>query len=107
MNSQFQKWDEVVPSVPGANDGRGKWAEVDVIGGSLGALSVTTPSCEDEAQAENSPAITKASSPPQAERLFTRANLLLAKPDATSGLQGMMLEEMRHEKILRGREARV
>jgi hypothetical protein len=35
---------ELTPaSPPGAYDGRAKWAEVDVIGGSKGADSVTTP----------------------------------------------------------------
>ena len=40
-----QKCPELTPaSPPGAYDGREKWAEVDVIGGSKGADSFTTPS---------------------------------------------------------------
>jgi hypothetical protein len=64
--------------------------------------SVTTPSWGDEAQAESSHAITKPSMPHHAERLFTNSNLRITEPDATSGTQGLMLKEMRHEKILRG-----
>ena len=94
---------ELIPvSPPGAYDGREKWAEVDVIGGSKGADSVTTPSWGDEAQAESSHAITKPSVPHRTERLFTNPNLLITEPDATSEMRGLMLKEGRHEKILRG-----
>jgi hypothetical protein len=63
--------------------------------------SVTTPSSGEEAQAESSHAITKASIAQDAARLFTKPNLLMAEPDATGGIRGLMLKEMRHEKILR------
>ena len=96
---------ELVPSLPGANDGRAKWAAVDVIGASVGADSVTTPSWGDEAQAESSHAITKASIPNHADRLFTKPNLLITEPDATSGTRGLMPKERRHEKILRGKRS--
>jgi hypothetical protein len=101
MGAPVQKWSDAVPWTPGANDGRGKWAEVLVIGASNGADSVTTPSWGDEAQAESSQATTKASMPHHAERLFTKPNLLIEEPDATSGIRGLMLKERRHEKILR------
>jgi len=67
--------------------------------------SVTTPSWRDEAQAESSHPITKASIPHHAERLFTKPNLLITGPDATSVIRGLMLKEMRHEKILRGKRS--
>jgi hypothetical protein len=86
----------------GAYDGRGKWASTAVIFGSF-ADSVTTPSWGDEAQAESSHAITKGSIPHHAERLFTKPNLPMAEPHATGGIRALMLEEMRHEKILRGK----
>ena len=105
MGAPIQKppppeWPEVVPWLPGAYDGREKWAAVDVIPGSL-AFSVTTPSWGEEAQAESSHASTKTSIPHHAERLFTKPNLLIAKPDATSGIRRLMLKEMPQEKILR------
>jgi hypothetical protein len=82
---QKPEWLELVPaSAPGAYDGRAKWAEVDVIGGSNGADSFTTPSWRDEAQAESSHAVTKARIPHDAAPLFTKPNLLIAGPAATS-----------------------
>ena len=71
------------------------------MGASVGAYSVTTPSWRDEAQAESSHPITKASIPHHAERLFTKPNLLIAESDATSGIRRLMLKEMPQEKILR------
>jgi hypothetical protein len=62
--------------------------------------SLTTPSWGD-AQAESSHAITKASIPHDAERLFTKPNLLIEEPDATSGIRRLMSKEMPQEKILR------
>jgi hypothetical protein len=103
MSAPIQKppeWLEVIPSPPGAYDGREKWAEVDVIPGS-DAFSVTSPSWGDEAQAESSHASTKTSIPHHAERLFTKPNLLIAEPAATSEIRGLMPKERRHEKILR------
>jgi hypothetical protein len=91
-------------SPPGAYAGRPKWAAVDVIPGSL-AFSVTTPSWGDEAQAESSHASTKTSIPHHAERLFTKPNLLIAEPAATSEIRGLMLKERRHEKLLRGKRS--
>ena len=68
---------ELIPvTPPGAYDGREKWAAVDVMPGSF-ADSVTTPSWGDEAQAESSHAITKASVPHHAATLFTKPNLLI------------------------------
>ena len=97
---------ELIPvSPPGAYDGREKWAEVDVIGGSKGADSVTTPSWGDEAQAESSHAITKARLPHDAAPLFTKPNLLIAGPAATSEIRGLMPKGSRHEKILRGKRS--
>ena len=96
---------ELIPvSPPGAYDGRWKWAEVLVIPGSL-ADSVTTPSWEDEAQAESNHAIIKASIPHHAERLITEPNLAMAEPHATSGTRASMPKERRHEKILRGKRS--
>ena len=93
---------ELLPPSPfGAYDGRGKCAAVLVIGSSVGADSLTTPSWGDDAQAENSHATTKTSIPYDAERLCTKPNLLIAEPDATSGIQRLMLKEMPQEKILR------
>src|SRR5206468_10457416 len=92
---------ELVPSLPGAYDGRGKWASTAVIPGSF-ADSVTTPSSVDEAQAESRHAIAKASIPRHAARLFTKPNLLITEPDATTGTRRLMPKEGRHEKILRG-----
>ena len=74
--------------MPGAYDGRWKWAAVLVIGGSVGADSVTTPSWGDEAQEESNHAITKASIPHHAARLFTKPNLLITELDATSEREG-------------------
>ena len=79
------EWAELVPSLPGENDGRPKWAAVDVIGASVGADSVTVPSWGDEAQAESSHAITNANIPHQAAPLFTKPNLRITEPNATSG----------------------
>jgi hypothetical protein len=62
---------------------------------------VTTPSSGDDAQAESSHAITKTNIPHHAERLFTKPNLLMKEPDATSGIRRLMLKGMRQEKILR------
>ena len=77
---------ELIPVSPlGAYDGREKWAVVESMGASVGANSLTTPSWRDEAQAESSHAITKASIPNHAAPLFTRANLLITKRDANSG----------------------
>jgi hypothetical protein len=107
MGAPIQKppeWLEVIPSPPGAYDGREKWAEVDVIPGS-DAFSVTSPSWGDEAQAESSQAITKASIPHDAAPLFTKRNLLIAEPAATSEIRGFMLKERSHEKILRGKRS--
>ncbi len=98
---------ELIPSLPGANDGRSKWAAVDVIGGSVGAYSVTTPSWRDEAQAESNHAITKASIPNHAARLFTKPNLPITEPDATSGTRGLMPREDATKKFCAEREARV
>src|SRR4030095_5267189 len=76
----IQKCPELVPaSPPGAYDGRAKWAAALVIGGSFCADSVTTPPSGDEAQAESSHAITNASIPDHAERLFTKPNLPVAE----------------------------
>ncbi len=73
-------------SPTGAYDGRAKWAAVDVIGGSSAAPdSVTVPSWGDEAQAESSHAITNANIPHQAAPLFTKPNLRITEPNATSG----------------------
>ena len=99
------EWAELVPSLPGENDGRPKWAAVDVIGASVGAFSVTTPSWGDAAQAESSHASTKTSIPHHAERLFTKPNLLIAEPAATSEIRGLMLKERRQEKLLRGKRS--
>jgi len=86
-----------MPSSPGLNVGR--WNGI----GSPPApgLSVTTPSSGDDAQAESSHAITKASIPHHAERLFTKPNLLMAERDATRGIRRLMLKEVHHEKVLR------
>jgi hypothetical protein len=95
---------ELVPSLPGANDGRAKWAEVLVIGASAGAFSVTTPSWRDEAQAESSHAITKASIPNHAAPLFTKPNLPTTAADANRGIRGLM-SKSGHEKVLRGKRS--
>ena len=107
MHASIQKpeWLELVPSPPGAYDGRVKWAEVDVIGGSKGADSVTTPSWDDEAQAESSHASTKARIPHDAAPLFTKPNLLIAGPAATGEIRGLMPKERRNEKLLRGKRS--
>ena len=96
---------ELTPvSPPGAYDGREKWAEVLVIPGSL-ADSVTTPSWGDEAQAESSETSTKTSIPHHAEPLFTKPNLLIAEPAATSEIRELMPKEGCHEKLLRGKRS--
>jgi hypothetical protein len=84
---QNPEWAELIDeSPPGAYDGRAKWAAVDVIGGSSAAPdSVTVPSWGDEAQAESSHAITNANIPHQAAPLFTKPNLRITEPNATSG----------------------
>src|ERR1700747_1684692 len=89
MYALIQKCPELIPSLPGLNVGRAKGA------GSAPApgLSMTTPSCGDEAQAENSHAITKASIPHHAARLFTKPNLLITEVDATSGTQDLTLKK--------------
>jgi hypothetical protein len=93
---------ELLPPSPfGAYDGRGKWAAALVIGSSVGADSLTTPSWGDDAQPEKSHVTTKTSIPYDAERLFTKPNLPIAEPDATSGIRRLMLKEMPQEKILR------
>ena len=107
MDGPIQKPEcpELIPvSPPGAYDGREKWAEVLVILGS-DAFSVTVPSWGDEAQAQSSHAITKARIPHDAAPLFTKPNLLIAGPAATSENCGLMPKESRHEKILRGKRS--
>ena len=101
------EWPELVPSLPGANDGRAKWAAVDVIGGSVGADSVTVPSWGDEAQAESSHATTRANIPNNADRFLTKPNLAMAEPHATSGIRGLMRKEGATKKFCAEREARV
>jgi hypothetical protein len=98
------EWAELVPSLPGEYDGRSKWAAVLVIGGSVGAYSVTTPSWRDEAQAESSHAITKASIPNHAAPLFTDPNLPITELDANNGTRGLV-SKSRHEKVLRGKRS--
>jgi hypothetical protein len=106
MGAPIQKCPELIPaSPPGAYDGREKWAEVDVIFGS-DASSVTTPSWGDEAQAESSHVSTKRSIPHHAERLFTKPNLLIARPAATSEIRGLMPKGAT-KKFCAEREARV
>jgi len=95
---------ELIPSPPGANDGRAKWAEVLVIGASAGAFSVTTPSWRDEAQAESSHAVTRATIPNHAALLFTQPNVPITEPDANSGIRGLM-SKSRYEKVLRGKRS--
>jgi hypothetical protein len=103
--SLLQKWPELIPaSPPGAYDGRAKWAEVDVLGRSP-AGSVTTPSCGDDAHAESSHAITKASIPHNAAHLFTARSLLSTGTNATGGTRRLKPNETRHEKILRGKRS--
>jgi predicted signal transduction protein with EAL and GGDEF domain len=75
-----------------------------VIGASVGAFSVTTPSWRDEAQAERSHAITKASIPNHAARLFTKPNLAITAADANRGMRGLM-SKSGHEKVLRGKRS--
>jgi len=104
---QYPEWPELIPSPPGAYDGREKWAAVLVIGGSLGADSVTTPSWGDEAQAESSHPITNASIQHPAARLFTKPNLLSTEPDATSRIRAVMLKDGATKKFCVEREARV
>jgi len=62
------EWAELIPSPPGAKDGREKWASEESIGASVGANSFTTPSSCEEAQAESRHAISKISIPYNAER---------------------------------------
>jgi len=82
----IQKCPEVDPASPlGAYEGRGKWASVAVIFGSV-FRSVTTPSWDSEAQAESSHAIIKATIPHHAAGLFTKRNLLIEERDATTGV---------------------
>ena len=96
----------IAVSPPGAYDGREKCAAVDVIPGSL-AFSVTTPSWGDEAQAESSNAITKARLPHDAATVFTKLNLLIEGPAATSEIRGLMPKERATKKFCAEREARV
>jgi hypothetical protein len=103
----IQKCPELLPPSPlGAYDGFGKWASIAVIFGSV-FRSVTTPSWDSEAQAQSSQAIIKASIPHQAARSFTERNLLIEKPDATSGIRALMLKEGATKKFCAEREARV
>jgi len=108
MDGPIQKppeWPELIPvSPPGAYDGREKWAEVLVIPGS-DAFSVMVPSWGDEAQAKSSHAVTKASAPQSAARLFTKPNLLITQADATRGTQALTAKESCHEKILHGKRS--
>ena len=101
------EWAELVPSLPGENDGRPKWAAVDVIGASVGADSVTVPSWGDEAQAESSHATTRANIPNNADRFLTKPNLAMAELHATSGIRGLMRKEGATKKFCAEREARV
>ena len=78
-----QKWSAVIPSEPGTYVGRGKWAAVLVIGGSVGADSLTTPSSLEDAQADRRHAIAKATTPQNAAALFTKPNVAIAVSDAT------------------------
>jgi hypothetical protein len=84
MEALIQKCPELIPS-SGAYDGRGKWAAVLVIGGSVGADSVMTPSCLDDAQAEIRHAIPKATTPQKPACFFTEAKVAIALSDATPG----------------------
>jgi hypothetical protein len=104
-----QKCPELVPPSPlGAYDGRGKWAAVSVICGSVGVDSVTTPSWGEEAQAESRHAISKASTADKAACFVTGANLLLAKLDATGGAGGSIVKKQRgRKKFCAEMEARV
>ena len=96
---------ELIAESPlGAYDGRAKWAAVDVVCCSVD--SVTTPSWGEEAQAESSPAITKASVIYNAARLFTKPNLLSTEPDATSGIRAVILKDGATKKFCAEREAR-
>jgi len=108
MGAPIQKpeWLELIPSPPGAYDGREKWAAVDVIPGS-DAFSVTVPSWDDEAQAESSHAITKARIPHDAAPLFTKPNLPIAEPAATSEIRGRSQKKAATKKFCAEREARV
>jgi hypothetical protein len=88
----------------GAYEGRAKWAVAAVIPGSLDR-SVTTPSSGEEAQAESIHATSKASIPHHAACFFTKPNLQIEELDATSGIRALMVKEMSHEKILRGKRS--
>jgi len=101
----IQKCPELDPPSPfGAYEGFGKWASIAVICGSV-FRSVTTPFWGSEAQAESSHVIIKASIPHHAARLLTKRNLLIEKPDATTGIRASMLNETSREKILRGQRS--
>src|SRR6516164_8793262 len=105
MLGPIQKCPELLPPSPlGAYDGRGKWASVAVIFGSV-FRSVTTPFWGSEAQAESNHAIIKASIPHQAARLFTKRNLLIEDRDATAAIRELMLNERSREKVLRGKRS--
>jgi hypothetical protein len=95
-----QKWPEVLPDSPlGANDGRGKWASVAVIAGSV--RSVTTPVSEsDEQQASSHPTV-KQSIAQHAARLFTNRNLLIEHRGATRVNLRVDDGKSSREKILR------
>ena len=106
MGDPIQKCPELIPaSLPGAYDGRPKCAAVDVWCSPVSSL--TTPSSGEEAQAESSHAITKASIPHHAACLFTKPNLLIAERHATSGIRELMLNKGAAKKFCAEREARV
>ena len=86
----IQKCPEPIPSLPGAYDGRGKWASTAVIPGS--GRSVTTPSWGEEAQAESRHPNTKATIPDKTARLFTKANVRIAESDATPVDSGSIIK---------------
>jgi hypothetical protein len=70
--------------------------------------SVTTPSWGEDAQAESSHAISKATTADKAACFFTGANLLLAKLDATGGARGSIVKRQRgRKKFCAQTEARV
>src|SRR5206468_6990482 len=76
----IQKRLPAIPVLPGAYVGRSKCAAgaVTPSGG-----SVTTPSSLDDAQAQSTHTITKATTPDKAARLFTEENVPIADTDAT------------------------
>ena len=88
----------------GAKEGFEKWASTAVIFGSV-LFSVTTPFWGSEAQAESNHAITKANIPHHVAHLFTKPNLLIEEPGATSGIRVLILRQTSHEKILHGKRS--